>query len=249
MFPENTLPAFEYAICVGADFVELDVAVTLDDVVVVSHDPKLNRLICRSPGGPKVIRELTLAELTTWDCGARRNPRFPRQTPVPGARIPTLDQVLALANVHNVRFNIEVKSFPEHPELTPQPARFAELVCQAIEGRGLEDRVMVQSFDFRILRAVRRIVPQVRLAALYAGRPTDFISIAREAEADVIAPHHALAARKKVYAAHSAGLQVVPWTANTQRTWRRLIDAHADGIITDDPAGLLKYLREKGLHQ
>src|SRR5580698_8626156 len=86
MRPENTLAGFEYAIAVGADALEMDVAVTRDDVVVVSHDPKLNRRICQSPDPPRAIRDLTLFEVERWDCGALRNPRFRNQTPIPGAR-------------------------------------------------------------------------------------------------------------------------------------------------------------------
>src|SRR5260370_33091790 len=98
MRPENTIPAFEYAIGVGVDVLELDMAVTKDDVLVVSHDPLLNPEICSGPGGPRAIRTLTLKELRQWDCGALRNPRFPKQTPVPGTPMPTLDEVFALSS-------------------------------------------------------------------------------------------------------------------------------------------------------
>src|SRR5258705_1556459 len=97
MRPENTLPAFEYAIGAGVDALELDLAVTKDDHLVVSHDPVINAEICSGPGQPRPIRTLTLAELRHWDCGGKRNPAYPKQTPVPGTRIPTLDEVLALA--------------------------------------------------------------------------------------------------------------------------------------------------------
>src|SRR5579862_4610928 len=107
MRPENTLPAFEYAISVGADAIEMDVAVTRDDVVVVSHEPRLNRALCQAPAPEKdgAIRNLTLAEITRWDCGALPNPRFPYQLLVPGARIPTLDQVFELADRGTFLFN------------------------------------------------------------------------------------------------------------------------------------------------
>jgi glycerophosphoryl diester phosphodiesterase len=237
--PENTLAAFEYAIAVGADALEMDVAVTRDDVVVVSHDPKLKRL--------GAIRDLTLGELAAWDCGSLRNRRFPKQTPVPGARVPTLDQVLELAGRGSFLFNIEVKSFPEHPELSPAPEYFAELVYEAVRRRQLQERVMVQSFDFRILHAMRRLAPEIRLAGLYVGRPLSFPAIARRAEAGIVAPYHALASARQVRAAHDAGLQVVVWTANRPRDWKRLIAAEVDGIITDDPESLVAYLREKCL--
>jgi glycerophosphoryl diester phosphodiesterase len=247
MRPENTLPGFEYAISVGADALELDVAVTRDDVVVVSHDPKLNRSICKSPDPPRVIRELTLAELERWDCGALRNRRFPKQTLVPGARVPTLDQVLNLAGLGHFLFNIEVKCYPERPRLAPQPERFAELVYEAIRRHKLEKRVIVQSFDFRILHAIGRLAPEIRLGALYVGRPKSLVAIAHRAGAGIVAPYHALASSRQVRRAHAAGLEVVAWTANHPRDWRRLIAAQVDAIITDNPEALIVYLREKGL--
>ena len=97
MRPENTIPAFEYAIAQGVDVLELDMAVTKDDVLVVSHDPMLNPAICTGPGTPVAIRTLTLAELRKWDCGGKQNPLFSKQTPVPGTPIPTLDEVFDLS--------------------------------------------------------------------------------------------------------------------------------------------------------
>jgi glycerophosphoryl diester phosphodiesterase len=243
--PENTLPGFEYAISVGADALELDVAVTRDDVVVVSHDPKLNRSICQSPGPARAIRDLTLAEIEHWDCGSLRNRRFRKQKTVPGARVPTLDQVLGLADRGDFLFNIEVKSFPERPSLAPPPERFAELVYQTIRRHKLEKRVIVQSFDFRILHAMRRLAPAIRLGALYAGPPRSFVAIAHRAGAEIVAPYHVLASARQVRDAHAAGLQVVAWTANRPRDWRRLIAAQVDAIITDDPGGLRAYLKER----
>jgi glycerophosphoryl diester phosphodiesterase len=246
MRPENTLPGFEYAIRSGVDALELDVAVTRDDVVVVSHDPKMNRSICSSPDPPRAIRELTLAELQRWDCGALRNPRFPKQTPIPGARVPTLDQVLDLADRGDFLFNIEIKSFPERPRLAPPPQRFAELVYQAIRRHNLERRAMVQSFDFRVLHAIERLAPEIRRGALYVGPPKSFVAMAHQAGAGIVAPYHALASARQVQAAHAAGLQVVVWTANRPRDWRRLLAAQVDAIITDNPEALLAYLKESG---
>src|ERR1700722_7996848 len=77
--PENTLPAFQYAIEQGVDAIELDVLVTKDNVVVVLHDPEINAAICLGPKPGIAIRALTLAELREYDCGAKRNPLFPMQ--------------------------------------------------------------------------------------------------------------------------------------------------------------------------
>src|SRR6516162_2149025 len=91
--PENTLPAFEYAIQHGVDALEMDMAVTKDNVIVISHDPILETPVCAGPRNGVVIHTLTLAEVRQWDCGAVQNPNFHTQQTVPGTRVPTLDDV------------------------------------------------------------------------------------------------------------------------------------------------------------
>lgn len=246
--PENTVPAFEYAITAGVDALEFDTAVTRDNVVVVSHDPVLQPPVCTGGQPGAVIRQLTLTEVLQWDCGAVRNPEFARQEPVPGTRMPTLDEVLDLAPRGEFTFNIEIKSFPDRPDLTPPPEEFASLISASVRQRSLERRTVVQSFDFRPLRAMRQLAPEIRLAALYSGPPRDFVAIAREAGAGTVSPEWPLVTPGQVQAAHRAGLQVVPWTANTPAEWDRLIAAGVDGIISDDPAALLQHLVQLGLH-
>ena len=247
MRPENTLPAFEYAIGVGVDALELDMAVTKDDVLVVSHDPVINTAICTGPGAPRPIRELTLSELRQWDCGAKRNPAFATQTPVPGTRIPTLDEVLALGSRGKFDFNIETKIFADHPEYTPSPEKFARLVLDCVRRHGLESRIILQSFDFRTLHAMKALAPGIRLSALYENGPDNFVDVARRAGAGIVSPEKTLVTPQKVKAAHDAGLQCVPWTANTRAEWDALVAARVDAIISDDPAGLIAYLKEKNL--
>jgi len=243
VLPENTLPAFEYAIQAGAGAIELDLAVTRDDVLVASHDPVLPRWICSGGAGTRVIRQMTLAELKRWDCGARANPRFPRQKALPGATVPSIDEVFALAPRGKFLFNLETKIFADRPQYTPSPERFAALLVEAVRRHRLESRVIVQSFDFRTLKAMKTLAPEIRLAALDEAGAQDFVATARLAGAGIISPHLKLVSREKVEAAHAAGLQVVPWTANTPRAWRLLIEAGVDGIITDDPAALIEYLK------
>ncbi|MGC4055799.1 MAG: glycerophosphodiester phosphodiesterase family protein [Paludibaculum sp.] len=93
--PENTLAAFEYAIKAGADFLELDLAVTKDGVLVVSHDPQLNPRICKAPEGETAIHKLTLAQVRQWDCGTLEKHRVPQPAACARSKIPTFDEVLA----------------------------------------------------------------------------------------------------------------------------------------------------------
>jgi glycerophosphoryl diester phosphodiesterase len=249
MLPENTIPAFEYAIEQGVDAIEMDVAVTKDNVLVISHDPVLDPEICRvQGGGSKVIRELTFEELRRWDCGSLVNPQFPKQKPVPNIHIPALEQVLALANRGTFLFNIEAKISKDHPQYTPPPERFADLLLQAIDRHKLRSRVIVQSFDFRILQAMKKLAPDIRLAALDEDEKLgDFVTVARSAGAQTIGPEKGMVTPARVAAAHRAGLQVIPWTANTPQEWDALTAAGVDGIISDDPAGLIAYLKQKKL--
>jgi glycerophosphoryl diester phosphodiesterase len=244
--PENTIPAFEYAIKAGVDGLELDMAVTKDNVVVVSHDPLLHPPVCSGPQPEAVIRQLTLAQVRQWDCGIG-NPNFPKQQVLSGTRVPTLDEVFDLAPQGQFDFNIETKIFLDHPRYTPSPEEFDRLVLAAIRRHKLEKRVILQSFDFRTLQAMKRLAPEIRLSALYEKGPADFVSIARESGAGIVSPHYSLVTKEKVRGAHQAGLQVIPWTANVPADWDALIRASVDCIITDDPAELIAYLKHRGL--
>src|SRR5215831_11311191 len=177
--PENTLPAFEYAIAEGADVLELDMAVTKDNIVVVSHDPLLHGPVCKGPEKEAAIHTLTLKQVKEWECGVG-NPNFPRQHVIPGTRIPALDEVFALAPKGKFEFNVETKIFADHPELTPSPEEFVKLVLAEIRKHHLESRVMLQSFDFRTLHAMEKIAPEIRRVALYEGTSKDFVEIAKE---------------------------------------------------------------------
>lgn len=245
--PESTIPAFRYAIDAGVDALESDMAVTKDNVIVMSHDPILEPPVCTGPVPSAIIHQLTLAQVKEWDCGAVRNPKFPTQQAIPGTRMPTLDELLDLAPLGRFDFNIETKSFPDKPELTPDPETFVRMVLAKIREHKVERRVILQSFDFRTLRAMHKIDPSIRLAALTENDPRDFVTIAKEADAGIISPHFNLVTPEKVAAAHKAKLQVVVWTANTPDVWDKLIAAQVDAIISDDPAELIKYLKSKGL--
>ncbi|HEV8039554.1 MAG TPA: glycerophosphodiester phosphodiesterase family protein [Bryobacteraceae bacterium] len=279
MFPGNTPPSFESAISAGADAIEMDMQVTKDNVIVISHDPILHAPYCSGPKPDAVIHELTLAEIRKWDCGSTPTPGFPRQQTVPGTRMPTLDEVFALAPRGKFLFNIETKIIParltieqarslvlsvaqvklsgealdlharalmlEGPEMTPPPEEFARMVLDEIRKHHLESRVILESFDFRTLRAMKKLEPRIQLSALCMGPDLDFVKIGKESGAGIISPLFNFVSAEQVRAAHAAGLQVLPWVANEPADWDRLIAAGVDSILTDYPADLVAYLRNK----
>ncbi len=256
--PENTLPAFEAALMAEADVLEMDMDVTKDNVVVISHEPRVTPERCLGPDGKALekavpIRSLTLAELKKYDCGSLVNAKFPQQLAVPGEHMPTLDEVFAMVEASGyqaapkVEFNIETKIFPSEPELTPSPAEFAGLVMDVIKKHGMENRVIVQSFDVRTLKEIKKLNPAVRTAQLTSDNLLDIAPALKAAGTDIWSPNYLWITTSAVHAAQTAGLQVAPWTLNTKKDWDFALEAGVDAIITDYPAALVEYLQEKKL--
>ncbi len=256
--PEDTLPAFNEALRVGADVLELDMGVTKDGVVVISHEPRVTPERCLGPDGKKLekaipIHSLTYAELRRYDCGSLPNPKFPRQRQVPGTPMPTLDEVFALVENSTypaaaaVQFNIETKIFPAEPGLTPPPAEFAALVADVIKKHHMEKRVILQSFDVRTLKAMKKLLPQVRTAQLTNDNLLDVVPALKAAGTDIWSPNSRWVTPESVMEAHDAGIEVAPWTLNTPAEWDMAIGSGADAIITDYPEDLVKYLKAKKL--
>ena len=172
--PENTLPAFADALSMGVDTLELDMAVTRDGVVVVSHDRRLNPDLARAPDGHYIPAEvpfvkLTLEQVKQYDVGQIRPgsayaARFPDQLVVPGTRIPTLAEVFALvrrSGNRQVRLNIETKIDPHHPDESPAPQHFVTAVLDLLRHEKFSDRVMIQSFDWRTLLLIQKQAPGI----------------------------------------------------------------------------------------
>ncbi len=195
--PENTLAAFRGASELGVTTFETDLAITRDDVVVLSHDPHLNPDLVRGPDGKWVsapgptIHSLTLAELKRYDIGRLKpdsdyGKQYSAQKPADGERFPTLAELYAMAGP-TVRFNIETKINPTKPNETVGPARFTRLVVDAVRLAKAVDRTTVQSFDWRTLLEARRLAPEIATVCLTiesnnmdtvgrgAGRPSPWL--------------------------------------------------------------------------
>lgn len=191
--PENTLPAFRRALDIGVTTLELDVGVTRDGVVVISHDRTLNPDHTRDASGRfleregPAIRSLTWAELQAYDVG-RLKPgtdyarQFPEQQPADGTRIPRLADLFEMVRQSGdayVRFDIETKLDPSRPEESPAPEAFAHALVAEIRKAGMVARASVQSFDWRTLQAVQRIAPELPTVYLSIQRRMDNIAAGR----------------------------------------------------------------------
>ena len=284
LFPENTLVSFANALSMGVSTLELDIGVTRDGAVVISHERGLNPDLARgadgsyvtAPGTPFV--KLSLDEVKQFDVGKIRPgstyaAQFPDQHAVAGTKIPTLKELIELVRRSGnteVRLNIETKIDPNHPDESPPPERFVALLLALLRAEQFEDRVMVQSFDWRTLQLVQQHAPKIPTVylTLQVGRePTVFPDRASEWTAGFNPADHGKSIPGAIKAAggaiwspywrdvtpeliaesHALGLKVVVWTVNQPADMARLIEMGVDGIISDRPDLLRKVAGEKGI--
>jgi glycerophosphoryl diester phosphodiesterase len=207
LLPENTLPAYQAALRIGVSTLELDVGISSDGVVVVSHDRALNPEITRDAQGqwiaaPVLVHSLTFEALQSFDVG-RINPasayakRFPQQTPLDDTRMPALAEVFEAFQASTLHFNIETKISPDHPDETVSPEVFVDKLLGVVHAHNMAQRVIIQSFDWRTLALVQQQAPGLRTACLTAqqawtdnitpkpGRPRWTGAVATHDHADV----------------------------------------------------------------
>ncbi|MFN8072041.1 MAG: glycerophosphodiester phosphodiesterase [Mycobacterium sp.] len=268
MLPENTIPAFTYADDLGVTTLEMDTKVTKDGVLVVTHDSVLNPDLVRDASGAWVrdgiaLNSLTLAQVEQLDVGRLRPgsayaKRFPDQRPIDGTRMPTLREVLdTFRDRSAVRFNVETKIEPDHPGDSPDPATFSRKLVDELRSAGVDQRTTIQSFDWRTLKEVQRIAPEIPTVALTEadtslledGRWTAGLrlgdyggsvpALVAASGADIWSPDSEKLSAESVRDAHDRGLSVVPWTVNEPKDIDAMRGLGVDGVISDYPKRVL----------
>jgi glycerophosphoryl diester phosphodiesterase len=276
--PENTLAAFSKALSLGVSTLELDVGVSRDDQLVIAHDPVLNPNLTKTPQGEYLslagpsLRSLTYAQIRGYNVGQIKPGttyagQFPAQQAEPLAIIPRLVDLFELVDQRGertVRFNIETKIRPDRPDETADPETFVRLLLEAIRAHRLEQRVSIQSFDWRTLALVQAQAPNIPTVYLTAQQANfnnltatpswtaghrlvsseRLPSLVKQAGGAVWSPYYRDLTAQQVALAKQLNLKVIPWTINDVQEMRHYIDLGVDGIITDRPDLLLNLLRK-----
>ncbi len=279
--PENTLPAARKALELGVDTIECDMAITKDGVVVVHHDLRLNPNTTRGPDGKwleatgPAINDLTFAELQQYDVG-RLKPGtdyakpFPEQVPVDGTRVPKLSDLFDLVKQSGnskIGFDCETKVSPQDRAATLPPDAFARRVIAEIRKAGMQDRLMIQSFDWSTLQVVQKEAPEIRTMYLSSpqtlkpgddGKPSPWLagfapelhggSVPRAVHAaggKIWAPNQTFLTPAMLAEAHALGIIVIPWTVNEPAMMVKLLEMGVDGIISDRPDRVQAELRKR----
>ncbi|MBY8820714.1 glycerophosphodiester phosphodiesterase [Sphingomonas colocasiae] len=251
--PENTVPALRHAADLGAEVLEFDMMMTADDKIVVHHDADINPDFCRPDVGARVvpgpIRGLSFAQIRQFDCGSDVRPAYAGKgfVAVPGARIPSLDEVLRGFRGGDARFFAETK-IPKGADI--DPVKFAALLDVAVREHGLEDRLILQSFDFRTIDALHAINPRIRTCLLGVPKLTrDYLAMLRRHHATCIVLGHADIDAEGAGALRRDGITVFSNVADSPEDWRKYVDLGVDALFTNDPAGLIDFLRESKLRR
>ena len=248
IMPENSVPAFLKALDYPeVTTLELDLAVSKDNRLIVSHEPWFNPTICRLPNGDTIPRrdtvkyliyQMTAEEIRSFDCGSWGNPRFPEQQKLKTYK-PTLREVVEAVRVSHpgIRWNIEIKTQPGWDGLRHPPVEeFARLVIAELKALGIEKNAVVQSFDVRALQAMHRQAPEIQLAFLIENVWSFDSNMDKLGFTPAIySPYYQLVSKKLVRKCHSKGMKLIPWTVNDVESMRGMIRLGVDGIITDYP--------------
>jgi glycerophosphoryl diester phosphodiesterase len=262
--PENTLAAFTRGLEAGVSTLELDIGVTRDGVVVIHHDERLNPAITRDATGHWIaapgplLRDLSLAELKTYNIGALKpSTAYAAQFPQQGSReheaVPRLAELFELVRQRGdtqVRFNIETKLTPDHPQDTVAPQAMVAALLAVIAQHGMESRVSIQSFDWRTLKMVQALRPDMPTVCLSA-RLQNFNTVAPAWNAGLAltgtlpqlvksgcaawSPNFQDVDAAAVMDARAQGLRVIPWTVNRPEDIEQMAALGVDGLITDRP--------------
>lgn len=254
LMPENTIPAMLHALQLGVITLEMDVVITKDKQVVLSHEPFFNHEIATKPDGTEVsiaeerdlnIYQMNYSDVARFDVGLRPHPRFPQQKKMAVTK-PLLrdlfDSVTSFIKSTGrpfPYFNIETKCLPiGDNRYHPEPAAFVALLMDVIAGKKMENYVTIQSFDFRTLQYLHKNWPGITTAMLI--EENDRTSLDEQLSQlgfvpSIYSPHFTAINAAIIKACREKKIRVIPWTVNDKAAIDRLKAMGVDGIISDYP--------------
>ncbi len=254
LMPENTIPAMINAIGLGVTTLEMDIVFTKDGQAVLSHEPFFNHEISTKPDGSAIdamneteynIYKMNYNEVKLFDVGSKLHPRFPLQQKIKVSKPLLSDVIDAVAEAMMTRrrpmplFNIETKTTPEtDDQFHPQPEKFVDMLMKIIIDKGIEDRVTIQSFDFRTLKYLHLKYPSIKTSMLV--EEFDNRSFRKQLDdlgftPTVYSPAAGLVTENLIKNCHDQNIKIIPWTVNEKAKIEELKRMGVDGIISDFP--------------
>lgn len=250
LLPENTTPGFVLALREGADVLEMDLCISADSIIIVSHEPWMSATICQSRNGEAIAEEseaslnlytLSYDQIRKFDCGSKKHPDFPEQQPLPIHK-PALSEVVKVTETvpllegGMVRYNLEIKHRPEWENIhCPDADAFARLVLDEVQRLNISDRTCIQSFSPAALEAVHRMDPSMTTAWLTSAEGVEKELARLSFQPTIYSPLWTSINAEDVRSLQSQGIRVIPWTVNAPEDLHAVMQMGVDGIITDYP--------------
>lgn len=237
LYPENTISGMEEALKYPITTLELDVVISKDNKVVVSHEPWMNEEICLK-GGKKInLYKMNYEDIKQFDCGSRPHPRFPEQKKAVVGK-PLLSELIKATIAFGKKYNVEIKSTPEDEKdgYQPEYKSFSDMVVKELMDQLPTNRFVVQSFDWRVLKYIHDRYPMVEISAL----SEEMLSPEKVVQGlgftpAIYSPPYKGVTPTDVAAFHAHKMKLIPWTVNTVEEMNALYRMDVDGIITDFP--------------
>lgn len=260
LFPENTLTAFIEAVKLGVRTLEMDVVISKDLKVVVSHEEWMNEIFCLQPNGKDIIinskekynlYKMSYAEIALFNCGSKGNPDFPNQKNIPEHK-PLLSEVINAVETYTktnhlpeVTYNIEIKSeFAGDNIFHPEPSAFVKLVLNELELHPINNQFILQSFDVRILQEIKKHKSDVVIGLLIENKDSLHTNLERLGFIpNMYNPEFPLVTIELIKELHQKNIQIIPWTVNEVSDMKSLINMGVDGLITDYPNRAIELIK------
>ncbi|MFM6948409.1 MAG: glycerophosphodiester phosphodiesterase family protein [Aquirufa sp.] len=256
LYPENTIVAFEHALDLGIQVLEMDVCISKDGQVVVSHEPYMNALYASFPDGSLVTKEqqeklnlyqMTYDEIKQFDVGKRGNALFPEQQKIACFK-PLLSDVLKMAEAFRkktgkaIYYNIEIKSDEKEYGISQPKSveEFSQRVHEVMQNQVDSKFLILQSFDFNVLKFWHQKIQNgqyapVKLSALVSRKSPENTLKDLGFAPDIYSSSYTALDASAVDFCHANNIQVIPWTVNEPEEMKKLIQLKVDGFITDYP--------------
>ena len=256
MYPENTIVAFIEAIKLGVNTLEMDVVVSKDGLLVVSHYPTINCDFCNYCDDSKEKKESRIYKMNydyikTIDCCSKANEKFPEQKKMFAAKpflsdvIDTVEKYIQQNHLPPVQYNIETKSTQEGDDVDqPKPAVFAKLLYDLLKQKNVLSKSIIQSFDIRTLQVIHQIDSNATTALLIFDLDNFEKNLKQLGFSPTIySPNFILVNDKLIQKCHDLKIKIIPWTVNDEDKMIKLKQLGVDGVITDYPNRAIKVLR------
>ena len=233
----------------------MDVAVSKDKILVVTHEPFMSRTICLDPKGKEIpesddkkhnLYQMTFDSIKQFDCGLKYHPKFKNQQKLKAYK-PSLDEVIKATKTLNpkIKFNIEIKAKKKYDsKFTPKPDEFVALVLEVVNSNDAFNETNLQSFDLRVLEEIKRQSPNMKVAILINDGENIVKKLTKLSyKPEIIGPYFKLLTQENVAKYQAEHYKITPWTVNSKKNLKKMINFKVDGIITDYPDRLIELLK------